>query len=55
MEKQDGQQNLESRLQWEVPRLKLVGNLECIVRGGGGKLSAISPDAGDPRKPSGQG
>ena len=55
MERQASQQDLENRLQWEPPTLELVGDLEEIVRGGGGKISAVSPDAGDPRKPSGQG
>jgi hypothetical protein len=55
MSKQDDQQNPKTRLTWESPKLKRVGDLEDIVRGGGGKVSVAGQDPGDIRKPSGQG
>lgn len=55
MEKQGNQENPKTRLKWEPPRLKRIGDLEEIVRGGGGKVSVAGQDPGDIRKPSGQG
>ena len=40
---------------WVRPQLKSVGNIGEVLQGGGGKLSLVSQDPGDTRKPSGQG
>lgn len=55
MERQLRQQDPKIRLPWEPPRLELIGDLEEIVRGGGGKLSTAGADPGDIRKPPGSG
>jgi hypothetical protein len=55
MERQNLKHDSMPRSDWVSPKLTWVGDLKAIVRGGGGKISALSPDAGDPRKPSGQG
>jgi hypothetical protein len=55
MERQTGQRDPKIRLPWEPPRLELIGDLEEIVRGGGGKLSPLAVDPGDPRKNPGHG
>ena len=40
---------------WETMKLKRVGHMADVVRGGGGKLSVQADDTGDaPRKPKGQ-
>ena len=40
---------------WETPRLREVGTIGQVLRGGGGKLSIQADDTGDsPRKPKGQ-
>jgi hypothetical protein len=40
---------------WEPMRLRYVGNVRDVLRGGGGKLSITGGDTGDNRKPIGQG
>ena len=40
---------------WEAMKLTDVGNVGAVVRGGGGKLTPVTHDTGDSRKPSGQG
>jgi hypothetical protein len=40
---------------WEPPALKPVGTIADVLKGGGGKLSPVADDAGDLRKPKGQG
>ena len=55
MEKPDSQQDPKTRLKWEQPKLERIGDLDEIVRGGGGKVSIAGKDPGDIRKPSGQG
>jgi hypothetical protein len=44
----------DHRRVWVRPRLERIGNLEKIVRAGGGKLSQVG-DPGDARKPAGLG
>jgi hypothetical protein len=36
------------RRPWEPPALKSVGTISQLVRTGGGKVSAVSGDSGDP-------
>ena len=55
MKEEKPQRGSEGRLPWQTPRLKLIGDLEEIVRGGVGKLSPAGSDPGDIRKPPGQG
>lgn len=43
------------RQHWESMTLKYVGNVHELLRGGGGKLSPVTADTGDVRKPRGQG
>jgi hypothetical protein len=38
---------------WAKPKLKSVGHVGEVLKGGGGKLSLVSQDPGDTRKPSG--
>jgi hypothetical protein len=38
---------------WDKPKLKSVGHVGEVLKGGGGKLSLVSQDPGDTRKPSG--
>jgi hypothetical protein len=40
---------------WVKPEVKEAGNVADVLQGGGGKLSLVSQDPGDTRKPSGQG
>jgi hypothetical protein len=35
-------------------RLTHLGDVQTLVRGGGGKLSPVAADSGDIRKPKGQ-
>ena len=39
---------------WEQFRLKKIGNVADVVRGGGGKLSIQTDDSGDIFSPPGQ-
>jgi hypothetical protein len=42
--------------EWEPMKLTEVGTVAEVVQGGGGKLSIVAADMGDPpRKPKGQG
>jgi hypothetical protein len=43
------------RKAWEKPELTFEGTIDEVVLLGGGKLSAIGGDPGEPRKPPGQG
>jgi hypothetical protein len=54
MKRQNSTRHPKPRQVWVRPRLKRIGDLEQIVRGGGGKLSATG-DTGDGRKPPGLG
>ena len=54
MKRQKPRQDPNPRPVWVRPRLKRIGDLERIVHGGGGKLSATG-ELGDARKASGQG
>jgi hypothetical protein len=38
---------------WAKPNLKSVGHVGEVLKGGGGKLSLVSQDPGDTRKPAG--
>jgi hypothetical protein len=38
---------------WDKPKLKSVGHVGEVLKGGGGKLSLVSQDPGDTRKPAG--
>ena len=40
---------------WEAPTLKAMGKVADTIRGGGGKLSPVTNDTGDDRKPKGAG
>jgi hypothetical protein len=40
---------------WEPMRLRYVGHVGDVLRGGGGKLSTTGGDTGDTRKPKGGG
>ena len=40
---------------WVKPKLKPAGNVCEVLQGGGGKLSLVSQDPGDTRKPAGGG
>ena len=42
------------RKDWEPMEAKDVGHVGEVLRGGGGKLSIVSDDSGDVRKPKGQ-
>jgi len=55
MERKKRQQYPKRRSEWVPPRLTRIGDLEEIVRGGGGKLSQAGADPGDVRKPKGSG
>jgi len=39
---------------WEPPRMSYVGHVAEVLQGGGGKLSPVTADSGDIRKPPGQ-
>jgi hypothetical protein len=45
----------QGRRPWDRPVLRSVGRLDEVLQVGGGKLSAISVDPGEPRKDKGQG
>ena len=40
---------------WEPPRLIYIGHVREVVQFGGGKLSLVGGDPGDPRKEIGTG
>jgi hypothetical protein len=42
------------RRAWEPMKLSDVGHVGEVVQGGGGKLSPVTHDTGDSRKPPGQ-
>jgi hypothetical protein len=46
---------MSAKRKWEPMRLRYVGNVRDVLRGGGGKLSPTGGDSGDARKPQGQG
>lgn len=46
---------LMDREVWEEPELTFEGTIDEVVLVGGGKLSAVGGDPGEPRKPPGQG
>ena len=39
---------------WEPMKLSSVGHIGKVVEGGGGKLTVVTNDPGDNRKPKGQ-
>jgi hypothetical protein len=43
---------MSEKRKWEPMRLRYVGNVREVLRGGGGKLSTVGGDPGDFRKPS---
>ena len=43
------------RKEWVPMRLEYVGNAAELLQGGGGKLSPMTDDTGDSRKPPGLG
>jgi len=49
------QPKTETKRTWEEPSVRKVGNVGDVLRGGGGKMSVTADDAGDVRKPKGQG
>jgi len=55
MERQNLKHDSMPRSDWVSPKLTWIGDLNAIVRGGGGKLSVAAADASDIRKPPGQG
>jgi hypothetical protein len=47
---------MEKRQSWEPMRLVRVGSVAEVLRAGGGKLTAVGGDTGEPnRKPPGTG
>ena len=40
---------------WEPMALTFLGDVHELLKGGGGKLSPMTADTGDVRKPPGQG
>ena len=46
---------MRKKRSWEPFRLRYVGHVGDVLRGGGGKLSKTGGDTGDARKPSGGG
>jgi hypothetical protein len=50
MDKSTKQPVKRKRLPWEAPSAKKVGTIGEVVRMGGGKLSAMTGDTGEPRK-----
>ena len=46
--------DVTKRQPWEPMRLTEVGHVGEVVQGGGGKLSPVTADTGDIRKPPGQ-
>lgn len=46
---------VQKKRAWVRPELRSAGNVGDVLQGGGGKLSAVSQDPGDIRKPAGQG
>ncbi|MBA3474633.1 MAG: hypothetical protein H0T57_15670 [Rubrobacter sp.] len=44
----------EAKRSWEPMQLSSVGHISQVVEGGGGKLSVMTDDMGDRRKPKGQ-
>ena len=55
MERDDAKQEHVQEQKWEPMRLTLLGNVGDVVRGGGGKLTPMTADPGEPRKPPGGG
>ena len=45
----------EGQQAWEPMKMSLIGNIDEVVQGGGGKLSSVGTDPGESRKTSGQG
>ena len=45
----DKNQEIEKK-QWESPKLILIGKINDVVQGGGGKLSVTGGDPGELRK-----
>jgi hypothetical protein len=43
-----------SRRKWDPPRLTPVGHVGNVLQGGEGKITTMTGDPGDPKKPSGQ-
>jgi len=41
---------MKNRLPWESMRVTYLGNVAEIVQQGGGKLSVVAADPGEPRK-----
>jgi hypothetical protein len=40
---------------WDIPKLTFVGHIGEVIQAGGGKLSIVAGDPGEPnRKPFGQ-
>ena len=44
-----------ARRPWDSPKVKSVGTVADVLRGGGGKLTVVASDSGDVNKPKGQG
>lgn len=42
-------------MNWQPMTLSYKGNVSMVVQIGGGKLSLVGGDPGEPRKPKGQG
>ena len=40
----------QNRRQWKRPTLKTVGKVGDVVKGGGGKLTVLTGDPGEPQK-----
>lgn len=47
-------ENESNRLEWAKPQIKILGKAEELIMGGGGKLTPVTGDSGDNRKPPGQ-
>ena len=46
---------MHAKKSWEPMRLRSVGHISRVIEGGGGKLSAVGGDPGEPRKEKGSG
>jgi len=51
MEENTGRHSSGSaKRQWETPRIEHLGDVASVVLGGGGKVTILTGDPGEPRK-----